>query len=499
MNGSGTSFAAPQVAGVVALIKSYYPSLNRDAMINQLIATSMDRGEPGYDHYYGYGIINAAQAMNVNFVTVSFNTDGGTIIAPIQVVSGFSFAVSDPIKEGHQFMGWYKDSSFLVPFEIGIDTVNESTTLYAKYVKNVYLVSLVVDQSLYTTIEIEYGNLLVLPLPDEPVGYDFVGWYYQVTYQDMYTNEPITSSLTLYAKFEREVYTITYYSGQLIYDTEEYSYESIPETPTPPSLFTFMGWYYEDTYVTPYSAEPITQSFSLYARFNDGSYTVTFYDYDHTSVLSTSQVFYGFKAVAPDEPEKPNSPSFSYVFMGWSEDFEQVTKDLNIYPLYEKTYIKNSITLLPGIDTVDNFDAWEDGGITLIDPLLSFEKQVDQVNDDTYKITYIIFDGETEVDRRYRMVSVIAKIDVNITLLPGIATLEVGDTYLEMGATSDVGEVEITSFVDTSIAGVYEVSYQISYGDQIYTKTRFVYVLEKDDYHPVFTLYYRKENGWWVL
>ena len=32
-----------------------------------------------------------------------------------------------------------------------------------------------------------------------------------------------------------------------------------------------------------------------------------------------------------DEPEKPNSPSFSYVFMGWSEDFEQVTKDLNIY------------------------------------------------------------------------------------------------------------------------------------------------------------------------
>ena len=499
MSGSGTSFAAPQVAGVVALMKSYYPSLSRDEIINQLTSTAMDRGTSGYDHYYGFGVINAAQAMNVSYVTVTFQTDGGTAIPPMQVVSGFSFTVDDPIKEGHIFIGWYEDSQFLVPFEIGTDTVTVATTLYAKYQKNVYLVALVVDQVLFTTLEVSYGDSLVLPNPEEPFGYDFAGWYYQVSYQDEYLNEPVTSSFTLYAKFEREIFTISYYVNGFIYDTEDYPYESIPEPPTPPSLFTFMGWYYEDTFVTPYDAEPIDSSFSLYARFNDGSYTVTFYDYDHTSILSTSQVYYGFPATPPEDPEKPNSPSFSYAFIGWSEGYQDVKEDLSIYPLYEKTYMKETIKLIAGIDTVSSFDSWVDTGITLIDPLLSMEIQVDEIDDYTYKISYKIFDGEDQIDVRYRMVTVNSYEEVTIELLPGVATIEVGDTYNDAGATSNLGDVEVISSVDTSKPGEYEVQYKVTYQDKTYEKTRFVYVLETDEYHPTLTLYYRKEEGWWNI
>lgn len=499
MNGSGTSFAAPQVTGVVALMISYYPSLSSDAIISQLTSTAIDRGTIGYDHYYGYGVINAAKAMQVNFVTVSFNTDGGTEKSSIQVVSGYSFYITDPVKEGHKFLGWYKDSNFLVPFQIGIDTVNESITLYAKYQKNKYQVALVVDEMLYQTIEVEYESILDLPNPVEPTGYDFVGWYYQVTYQNRYNNEPVTSSFTLYAMFEREVYTITYYSNQIIYKTEQYPFETTPEPPTPPSLFTFLGWYYENTFVTRYEAIPITTSFNLYARYHDGSYTVTFYDADHITVLSTTQVHHGFNATPPDEPDKPNTPSFSYTFIGWSEDYQSVTRDLQIYPLYEKTYLKDSVVLLPGLDTVTSFDSWIDGGVTLVDNLLTLEKEIEQLGESTYKITYKIMDDENEIDRRYRMVTVRNLVDVKIDLLPGVATIEVGDTYQEAGAISNIGEVEITSLVDSSKSGVYEVLYTVSFQDKVYQRTRFIYVLDKDNYHPIEIIYYRKEEGWWML
>ena len=97
-SGSGTSFAAPQVAGVLALMKGYFPTLNSSAIITQLQTASVDRGAVGYDQYYGYGIVNAAQALQIQYVTITFDTAGGTAISPLQVVSGYAFNVEDPIK-----------------------------------------------------------------------------------------------------------------------------------------------------------------------------------------------------------------------------------------------------------------------------------------------------------------------------------------------------------------------------------------------------------------
>ncbi|MCH2140637.1 MAG: S8 family serine peptidase [Phycisphaerales bacterium] len=60
----GTSFAAPYAAGVAALVLSMDPSLTPDEVEDIMAATAMDRGASGYDTQYGWGIANAAGAVD---------------------------------------------------------------------------------------------------------------------------------------------------------------------------------------------------------------------------------------------------------------------------------------------------------------------------------------------------------------------------------------------------------------------------------------------------
>ncbi len=73
---SGTSGAAPLVAGVAALIRSKYPDMKAPDVINRILKTARDTGAPGVDNLYGYGIINANAAVNNNVPSVSQNPLG---------------------------------------------------------------------------------------------------------------------------------------------------------------------------------------------------------------------------------------------------------------------------------------------------------------------------------------------------------------------------------------------------------------------------------------
>ncbi len=61
--GWGTSFACPQVAGVIALMKSLNNSLTVDEIKYILYESAIDLGEPGKDIYFGYGLLNASKAV----------------------------------------------------------------------------------------------------------------------------------------------------------------------------------------------------------------------------------------------------------------------------------------------------------------------------------------------------------------------------------------------------------------------------------------------------
>lgn len=60
---SGTSFSSPVTAGVVALVMSANPHLAPMEVMDLLTATADDRGDPGYDIYFGYGRVNAQEAV----------------------------------------------------------------------------------------------------------------------------------------------------------------------------------------------------------------------------------------------------------------------------------------------------------------------------------------------------------------------------------------------------------------------------------------------------
>jgi type VII secretion-associated serine protease mycosin len=60
---SGTSFATPNTAGVVALLRAKYPSWTPQQVVDRLISTVDDLGYGGWDKYYGFGRVNAYRAV----------------------------------------------------------------------------------------------------------------------------------------------------------------------------------------------------------------------------------------------------------------------------------------------------------------------------------------------------------------------------------------------------------------------------------------------------
>jgi hypothetical protein len=60
---SGTSFAAPNVAGVVSLIRGRYPSMSNAWVVDRLKSTVDDLGYGGWDRRYGHGRVNAFRAV----------------------------------------------------------------------------------------------------------------------------------------------------------------------------------------------------------------------------------------------------------------------------------------------------------------------------------------------------------------------------------------------------------------------------------------------------
>jgi type VII secretion-associated serine protease mycosin len=63
---SGTSFATPNVSGVLALIRARYPDATPQQVVNRLFNTVDDLGYAGWDKRYGRGRVNAHRALGAS-------------------------------------------------------------------------------------------------------------------------------------------------------------------------------------------------------------------------------------------------------------------------------------------------------------------------------------------------------------------------------------------------------------------------------------------------
>ncbi|MBF0103742.1 MAG: S8 family serine peptidase [Deltaproteobacteria bacterium] len=62
---SGTSMATPHVCGIAALIRESHPEYSNDQVQQALRLGGTDFGAPGFDVYYGYGLVQADIALDI--------------------------------------------------------------------------------------------------------------------------------------------------------------------------------------------------------------------------------------------------------------------------------------------------------------------------------------------------------------------------------------------------------------------------------------------------
>ncbi|SEB35419.1 Subtilase family protein [Paramicrobacterium humi] len=76
---AGTSGASPIVAGMVALLRSAYPDMDADNIINRLVTTAVPTSQQGDDvpsPDYGYGLANVGKAIDSDVAPVTTNPMG---------------------------------------------------------------------------------------------------------------------------------------------------------------------------------------------------------------------------------------------------------------------------------------------------------------------------------------------------------------------------------------------------------------------------------------
>jgi len=85
---SGTSMAAPAVAGAAALVKSRWTYLTAQQVAGTLFRTATDLGAPGVDDTYGWGLVNLERAMQP-VGTLGIQFANGRIVG-VQAIGGVS-------------------------------------------------------------------------------------------------------------------------------------------------------------------------------------------------------------------------------------------------------------------------------------------------------------------------------------------------------------------------------------------------------------------------
>ena len=138
--------------------------------------------------------------------TVSFNTNGGSNITPIEISAGEKVErPQDPTNGNKIFAGWYEDETLTTEFDFNTP-INANTTIYAKWENQKFTVTFNTNGgSTIESIEVEDGERANEPTNPTKNGLIFAGWYEEEELEHEFDfNNPITNNITIYAKWEKE-------------------------------------------------------------------------------------------------------------------------------------------------------------------------------------------------------------------------------------------------------------------------------------------------------
>ena len=194
---------------------------------------------------------------------VYFNTCGGTMTGPVEVLHKLNTPIAkpdNPTKPGHTFNGWYTDSALTQAWNFD-DWVTGELKLYAGWTVNQYTITFDTNGgSEIAPITQDYGTAITAPANPTREGYTFLGWDKAI---------PATmpaENMTITAKWKVNQYTITFDTagGSAVAPiTQNYGTAiTAPESPTREG-YTFIGW--DKTIPTTMPAENMT----IKARWKD--------------------------------------------------------------------------------------------------------------------------------------------------------------------------------------------------------------------------------------
>ena len=238
----------------------------------------------------------------INQYTITFDTNGGSEIAPITQDYGTEITAPDnPTRKGYTFMGWDKEIPETMPAE--------NITVKAQWEINQYTIAFDTNGgSEITPITQDYGTKITAPDKPTRKGYTFKGWDKEIP------ETMPAENITVKAQWEINQYTITFDTNggsEIAPITQDYGTEiTAPDKPTRKG-YTFKGWDKEIPETMP--AENIT----VKAQWEINQYTITF-DTNGGSEIAPITQDYGTEITAPDNPIRKG-----YTFKGWDKEIPE--------------------------------------------------------------------------------------------------------------------------------------------------------------------------------
>jgi uncharacterized repeat protein (TIGR02543 family) len=252
---------------------------------------------------------------DAQYSTIFFDTNGGSLISSITTKVGDRIVIPETTKEGFTFVDWYKDDSFVKPFDLTIMPARD-IKIYAMWDADLYTIHFETNGgNSISSIQGYFGDSI--PLPNNPtrLGYTFQGWYRDSNYNNYFSLSSFPSmNMTLYAKWLVNQYTITFNTnGGNAIQTQTKNYNASLSIPTPAQVgHSFAGWFTDVGLSQPFIFTNMpAQNITLYAKWTINQYTITF-ETNGGSIISSITGNYGDSVTAPSNPTWEG-----HTFNGW--------------------------------------------------------------------------------------------------------------------------------------------------------------------------------------
>ena len=186
----------------------------------------------------------------------------------------------------------YRDADFLKPLTKD-SKVKNGDTIYVKWTINKYTVTFKDGEKVLETFtNVPHGSAVTAPEVSEKYGKTFIGW------DKKFDN--VTSDLTINAVYDVDTFTVTFKDGEKVLETQTVEYEAAATAPdiarlSPPEGMHFAKW--------DKDFSKVTDDIEVSAVYELNEYTVIFKNGE--TMIKTEMVKHGFAATAPNVFDTP--------------------------------------------------------------------------------------------------------------------------------------------------------------------------------------------------